>query len=435
MYKVGVVGPMRSVERILLYAKELESNLSFVGYSYDIVNETMDIMERHHQEVDFWLFSGYIPYKIAQQSKYFSKDRMEYIYTTVNSFYRGVVETSYEIGKLAKDVSIDILHIPENNYAEEMADLDKLLNNVYIKEFTSTTAIGEIIDYHLALWNEQKIDMVITVYPTVEEKLKEKGIPVYWTGPLKLDISHTLQLFSEKIRTFYYKETQTTALVVQVKDFFQIKMANNNGYGIHFLLLDMKKIILQLCEKVDGYLIDESNGRFVLFSSRGIVERNINAIFEMIGRLSAETDQPCFVGIGHASTVYYAENYAHQALQHLTLKNAKGIVVMQEDGEITELIEGSSQVTYTTRVQDKELIEKLKQTSISVKIFAKIEAVINDMKLEPFSAKIIAKELNMTERNAQRILSELVKVKLVELCGEENRHSRGRPSKLYKLSK
>ena len=128
MYKVGVVGPMRSVERILLYAKELESNLSFVGYSYDIVNETMDIMERHHQEVDFWLFSGYIPYKIAQQSKYFSKDRMEYIYTTVNSFYRGVVETSYEIGKLAKNVSIDILHIPENNYAEEMADLDKLLN-------------------------------------------------------------------------------------------------------------------------------------------------------------------------------------------------------------------------------------------------------------------------------------------------------------------
>lgn len=433
MYKVGIVGPARSVERILHYAKEFEPNLSFVGYSYNIVNETTDILEKNHSHVDFWLFSGYIPYKIAQKSKHFSKDRMEYIFITGDMFYRGALEISHEIGKLVKNVSIDVLHVPEESFFDEIIDLDKTLDHVYIKRFTAITSIAEIIEHHVAHWNEQKIDSVITVYPTVEEKLKEMGIPVCLVSPNTQAIYHTLQIFSEKIQTFYYKETQTTALVVQTKNFDFIKMANQNGYGIHFLQLNMKKIVLQICEKIDGYLIEESNGRFVIFTSRGIVERNINAIFEMIDRLSVETEQPAVVGIGHASTVYYAENYAHQALQHLMEKGTKGIVVMQEDGVMTEIAQGSSQISYTSRVQDKELIEKLQETSVSGKMFGKIEAILNDLKVEAFSAKVLAKELNMTERNAQRIVSELVKVELIEYCGEENRNSRGRPSKLYKL--
>ncbi|WNS75465.1 hypothetical protein RRV45_21790 [Bacillus sp. DTU_2020_1000418_1_SI_GHA_SEK_038] len=435
MYKVGIVGPRRSVERILHYAKEFECNLSFAGYSYNIVNETTDILEKHHAHVDFWLFSGYIPYKIAQQSRHFSKERMEYIFITGNTFYRGVLEISHEIGRLAKSVSIDVLHVPEDNFFEEIIDLDKILDHVYIKRFTAKTSIDEIIEHHVALWKEQKIDCVITVYPKVEEKLKEIGIPVGLVVPHTQDIYHTLQLLSEKIQTIYYKKTQTTALVVQIKSFDYIKMANQNGYRIHFLQLEMKKIVLQICEKIDGYLIEESNGRFVLFSSRGIVERNINAISEMIDRLSSETEQPVVVGIGHASTVYYAENYAHHAMQHLMEKGTKGIVVMEENGEMTEIVQGSSLITYTSRVQDKKIIERLNESSISGKMFAKIEAVMNELKVESFSAKMLAKELNMTERNAQRIISELAKVELIEYCGEENRNSRGRPAKLYKLCK
>lgn len=433
MYKVGIIGPARSVERILHYAREFESNLSFVGYSYNIVNETTDILEKHHGNVDFWLFSGYMPYKIAQQTKHFSKERMEYIFITGDMFYRGVLEISHEIGRLAKNVSIDTLHVPEESFFDEIIDLDKILDHVYIKRFTAKTTIAEIIEHHAALWNEQNIDSVITVYPTVEEKLKEIGIPVCLVSPHNQAIYHALQLLSEKIQTFYYRETQTTALVLQIKNFDFIKMANQNGYGIHFLQLNMKKIVLQICEKIDGYLIEESNGCFVLFSSRGIVERNINAIFEMIGRLSAETEQPVVVGIGHASTVYYAENNARHALQHLMEKGTQGIVVMQEDGSMTEITKGSSQISYASRVQDKKLMERLQETSISGKMFAKIEAIINELKIEAFSAKMLAKELNMTERNAQRIISELVRVELIEYCGEENRNSRGRPANLYKL--
>lgn len=39
----------------------------------------------------------------------------------------------------------------------------------------------------------------------------------------------------------------------------------------------------------------------------------------------------------------------------------------------------------------------------------------------------------MTERNAQRIVSELVKVELIEQVGEEKKPGRGRSTKIYKF--
>lgn len=434
MYKVGVVGPKRSIERIVFYGKQLKTDLTFVEFPYHVAIETIDILEKHHQEVDFWLFSGNIPYTIAKQSKYYSMERMQYIHLTVNSFYRGMLELSHSIGKLAKRASIDTLNILEQDFQKEIDQLKNFLDDLYIKHFEPNTSIDEIIAYHIELWEEDKIDIVITAYPTVEQALKNKGIPVYWVGPLPQDIYHTLQLFSEKIRTFYYKETQTTALIVHVKNFESIKRANATGYNIHFLQLDLMKLVLQICEKIDGYFINEGNGRFIIFSSRGIVERNLNAIYEMIHLLEIETEQPVAVGIGNATTVYYAENAANMALQHILDKDAKGIVIMSEDGTITEHNESSPEITYTSRSQNMEIIQKLEQTTISPKMYSKIEAKLNELKMGTFNAKTLAKELHMTDRNAQRIISELYSAGLVEYCGVENRTTRGRSAKIYKLT-
>lgn len=434
MYKVGVVGPNRSVERIMGYVGKVKTDLTFIGFPYNIANETFEILENHHTSIDYWLFSGNIPYTVAQQSPYFSSDHMEYIYITVNSFYRGIFELSHEIGSLVKNVSIDALSILDPDYLLGLEQLKKYLNHLYFKLFEPETSVDEIIAYHIELWEKGNIDGVITAYPIVEQTLKEKGIPAYWTGPMEQDILHTIELFSEKIRTAYYKETQATALIVQVKDFNSIKNEHPDGYRIHFLQLNLTKIVLQICEKIDGYFIDEGNGRFILFSSRGIVERNINTIYEMFHRLEVEADRQVLVGIGHATTVYYAEKYANQALQQAEEQNIKGIIIMREDGSITEFQQDSPKITYSSRTENMEVVEKLQKTSISPKMFSKIEAVIQHLKLENFSAKTLAKELEMTDRNAQRILSELLSVGLVEYCGIEKRNTRGRSAKLYKLS-
>lgn len=433
MYKVGVVGPKRSVDKIIQYIQHLEQDIQFIGFPYNTANETIDILENNHHGADFWLFSGNIPYVIAKQSRHFSTERMQFIHISINSFYRGILELSHQLGKFAKRVSIDTLDLLEPDYQDKIEELKGLLDELYIKRFHPETSITEIIDYHLELWERNQIDIVITAYPVVEEALNKRGIPVYGVGPMEQDIYYTFQLLSEKIRTFYYKETQTTALTIQFKNFNAIKNRYENGYGIHFLRLKVLKIILQICEIIDGYFVEEQNARFLLFSSRGIVEQNINTIYELIHRLEVEAEELAYVGIGHATTVYYAERFASKALEQALEQDFKGIIIMGEDGTVTEYQHNSSQLTYTSRIENMEIVKKLESASISPKMFSKLEAKMNELKLESFSSKIIAKELEMTERNAQRILSELLAAGLIEYCGSEKRNTRGRSIKLYKF--
>ena len=49
-----------------------------------------------------------------------------------------------------------------------------------------------------------------------------------------------------------------------------------------------------------------------------------------------------------------------------------------------------------------------------------------------FTTKDLATQLQMSERNAQRIVADLCNVDLARICGEL-RHTRGRPIKMYQL--
>lgn len=50
-----------------------------------------------------------------------------------------------------------------------------------------------------------------------------------------------------------------------------------------------------------------------------------------------------------------------------------------------------------------------------------------------FTTKDLATQLQMSERNAQRIVADLCNVDLARICGEELQHTRGRPIKMYQL--
>lgn len=101
MYKIGVVGPAKSVERIIALAREIEQDMEFIPYIYEVATETKHLVETYNQDVDFWLFSGYIPYKLASQTNV-SKDKLTHIIFSEAAIYRGFLEQSYQQKSLLK---------------------------------------------------------------------------------------------------------------------------------------------------------------------------------------------------------------------------------------------------------------------------------------------------------------------------------------------
>src|SRR5699024_11493933 len=108
MYKVGVVGPIKSVERILEVAKEFPENLSFVPFIYHTATETIDIIKENYDGFEYFLFSGPIPYEIAIQTKQ-NTNKFFYIHLLETCFYKALLQLMVSTNKEILCVSIDII--------------------------------------------------------------------------------------------------------------------------------------------------------------------------------------------------------------------------------------------------------------------------------------------------------------------------------------
>ncbi|WP_286923649.1 MULTISPECIES: hypothetical protein [Lysinibacillus] len=432
MYKIGVVGPIKSVEKIIELAHEIDQDMTFIPYIYSIATETKDIVESHNQDVDFWLFSGYIPYKIASQTSV-SQDKLAHIIFSEAAIYKGFLEESYKRKKFIENVSIDIIPSPAQMATEGLADIEQNVRNMYLKEFDVAIDPKELFEFHFGLWQEGKIDFAITCYPSVDEQLRRMGVPSYWVSPTKTEIYHTVQLFTERIKTSYYKETQIGAVMLEIKDFDSLKERMKQGYRIQYLELRIKENLLQLCERIDGSLVVEGNGRYTIFSTRGAIEGQIQFITEKMYQLSIEMEGKVTAGIGFAQTVFNAELHAHRGLRQTKANESIDIVMVQDDGTIIESVGNIEELSYSYRAEDPDILEKLKRGSISIKTYTKIQALVQKMRWKHFTTKDLATQLQMSERNAQRIVADLCSVGLAKIAGEELQHTRGRPIKMYQL--
>lgn len=430
MFRVGVVGPKQSVERILDLAKEFDQGMNFIAYPYKETKETESIVLENDAYVDYWLFSGPIPYTVAKNALGSAK-RMEYIYPTESSIYKGFLEMVYTQGKLLDRVSVDMLS--STKFMEDSLKNVKIsVSDLYVKTFEANIDPGELLDFHLGLWKEKKTEGAMTCYPTVYQSLKEAGIPAYWITPSQMEIYQTVRVFVEKVKTSYFKDTQIGIEMIEVEHFDRIKESAKTPYHLQYLELRLKESLIKLCEQLDGSLLEQGHGRYVIFSSRGTIEREIPVLRETVQYLSREADTTVAVGIGFGETAFSAEMNAHRALRQSKEKEVRGIVIVQDDGTIIEWAGQEEELIYSYRADDKETMEKLKKGNISVKTYKKLDALLQKMGWTVFTTKDVAKYLQMSERNAQRIVADLSEVGLAECTGEES-PTRGRPTKRYRL--
>ena len=214
MHKIGVVGPKKSVERIMNYSKEMDTDLIFLPFTYNLIEETKSIVEKYDEKIDYWLFSGITPYKLALETTA-SRHKFNYIFRASSEIFEGVLHYALENKKIPKAVSIDLLNLKnfeevDSNFFDHKHRYPSLEQYYFYYEPTST--IEEIYEFHHQLWENKKIDLVITTYPEVYEWLKERKIPTYWTGPSKQNTFYAIRIIQEKIKTRYYKDTQTTSV-------------------------------------------------------------------------------------------------------------------------------------------------------------------------------------------------------------------------------
>ncbi|MDM5249323.1 hypothetical protein [Lysinibacillus sp. G4S2] len=431
MYKIGLVGLKTSIDQIVDLTDEYKHELEFISLPYEEINEIEKIIVEHECHVHAWFFSGPIPYEIAQR-KLGTDKIMVHVPATESGLYKAILEMIYEQGQIIEKLSIDTM--TSNNISKEaMSKLTVNIPKMYTKMFDLNVDTNELLNFHLNLWGEGKTEGVLTCFPSVCKALREQGIPAYKMSMSTMEIQQSLRALSEKVKTSYFKDTQIGVEIIEVEYFNKVAEEMKTPYNLQYLELRLKEMLIQLGEKINGSFSDKGNGRYMIFSSRGAIEREIETLEDTVQRLAFEADTTVAVGIGFGETAYSAEINAFRAIQHSKAMKKREIVIVQEDGLIVESPGKKGELHYSSRTQNELLIEKLKQGNISVKTYKKIVSLIQKMGWSDFTTKDLATHLEMTERNVRRIVTDMCKVDLAQCIGQETYAARGRPTKIYRL--
>lgn len=434
MPQIGIVGPAPSVERILSVIENMKLNMDFIPFCYTELLEAADIVSANQQKIDGWLFSGPSPYLMV-------RDRLEPGTIAVScqhigaGLYRGILQISHQLNHLTGRVSIDMPQGEEieDNIGESLEDLKLPTQNMYVKPYTKEFRAEEMIAFHRDLFRQGLTEGAVTSLYSLYLALKKENIPVVHNTITKMEITLAIRALKEKVNTAYFRNTQVGVEIIDVGIFNEVEKMLITPYQLQELELDIKRILIRLSKKLDGYLMEKGSGRYEIFSSRGAVERELQSLSQAIEEIRIFIEAPVSVGIGFGESVHAAEIHAYRAINHAKTQNCS-IVMIQDDGVLVESPGKAEELQYSYFSHDGALLEKLKEGGVSVKIYQKIIAVLRRMGWNAFTVNQLAEQLAVTPRNISRIMTGLVEAGLAECVGQEAVAERGRPSKIFRIN-
>ncbi|MCS0787053.1 hypothetical protein NX021_02645 [Cytobacillus firmus] len=430
MFRVGVVGPQSTVERIIHIAQGLKLDVIFLAYPYKEVRETEDIIKNNNNNVDLWIFSGKISYTIACKVAG-NAEKQIYIGHTEAGIFKGLLEFAYKTGSFLDHFSID--EISKSHLETAFNQLNIKPEKIYVKTFSENTSTEELIGFHRHLWENGETKGAITCFEEVYLQLKEMNVPAFRISTSDIEIRHTLNILSEKIKTFYFMESQVAVQLFEMGHLENHFKSSKQTYQLQYMELKLKEILINLSEHLNGSLIEKGLGRYLIFSSRGDSEREIGKIEETVNKLVLESGLKVGVGIGFGETIFSAELNANNALKQ-SKERFGSIIIVHENGEIVEVESENIEKIDFPYFNDKSFMTKLKNEKINVKHYIELFALIRNAGIKEFTVKDISIQLTKDERNTRRFIESLCDAGLAECTGVEEYPARGRPRRVYKLT-
>ncbi|MGR3762747.1 hypothetical protein [Rossellomorea sp. NS-SX7] len=430
--KIGVIGPDDSIKRINHMATYFD-HIEYHNFPYTHVKEIDDILTEHRYFVDQWFFSGQSPYHYALEKGLITQNEGSYPPLHGSSFFGALLEAQLKEQTLLKKISIDTISKSEIENAVQFHAFEGLSISSY--PYEGYRQADELVDYHRELYERGEIEAAITCIQSVQNRLNEEGIPCYRVVPTNLSIRMILQYLSERAQSSKYRKSQIAIVGIEVNYSSQSLDESHYSFKMKHQELDLKRNLLDIAQQVNGSMVQLGDGLFFVYTTRGELDlHEKESIFSTLAHdIKLHADLDIRVGLGFGVTVLEAEHHVRLAFRHARKHESPIVVSVDEDQSVTEVLPTNETITYSLHNGGEEWQEKFKDASVSSAMVSKILSLSRHYGKEEMTSQDLSRWLKSTERNGRRILTELERIGIVRISGEEQRSSRGRPRKMYRF--
>ncbi len=401
-------------------------------YKYDRLEDIANVVCETRERIDAWIFSDQLAHDVATMQAVFQKSRV--VSRDALALIRAIAPFEQESDGLADHFSID--NMSEEEVQDAIVAL-RFVKNVYRYQGRleiASNAFEDLLSFHKVHYQEGRVKLCVTGNHLVFESLQRQKIPTLLLPYRETATSRMMISVVSEIKSEQFKHSQIAIQIVQVSNFNTLMDQDHVFYDIYRTYLKTQGLLLDYTEQVLGTFVSIGNGRFMIFSTRGIVEKQIDRAIHLLHQITGLTKLAANIGMGYGTTALEAEKNARLALNHAEkIAHDIGIYLVDEMGVIHGPLRESSGRKMKFRTDDKELSDKLHHAKINIVTYDRMLSTQEASAQKYITASSVSEILGMSERNARKILSSLHHSELAEVIGQETPTAKGRPRKIYRI--
>lgn len=425
--KIGIIGPKKSVEMVVSVIKEYFPEIEYRIYIREKVEQVGEVLQAALNATDGLLFTG-----IALQGEAEKLIKLNKPYEALTRNDTSLIKAFWEIREENQPfdrISLDI--VDENLLQIVNQEIGLHISKVYTMPYDPKKTERDYVDHHLNLWNQGKIDVVLSALRSTYDELREKGIPVYRLGMTTPMITMSMNKLINRIKTNDITANQLAILLLQIKN---IKEDLTDRYDNLLKLNHVEKELIGYLREVQGSLFRMGVDKYIVFGTRRtladreILNRYVSQIAEF------EKDNIIIhTGMGFGHTGWSAEYKAEIALELAQKNPAAAFFIVDENSNVQGPIQDRMEQSYELAVSDRRMNELARRIGISATYLSKIVSIMEKYEVTEFSSDTLGQYLGITQRSARRILDKFLAADSARVVTNAVTKGVGRPKKIVEI--
>ncbi|MGE7696770.1 hypothetical protein ACQKNC_22255 [Lysinibacillus sp. NPDC094177] len=406
--KIAVICSKAFMKRINSIAQNIE-NIQIDFYLYNQPTEA-PVLLKEIKPCDALLFGGALPYLHAQSVlselpipwNYIKQDETA-ISTTLLSL---IANHAVPLNR----ISIDVMNpaIVEN----VLTEIEYCGPKPYIQPISITKSTQSILQHHIALWEANSVDFVVTSIHSVFDELQALQIPAM----RMLDATNSIvQCLEETKSQSLLTKSESVKAVVGLLEAPENKPIDYN-------------MLTQITAATHATYKEISPYSFELYTTAGQLQKALEK--ENLQNLLQQTDKPFKLAFGYGHSIFEANQNAKNAL---TFTKPFEIYILDEHKNLLGPFP-KSEIRLALKTDDPYVLQMAKKTGLSPLNISKIIHFSRERQSAQFTSHNLSEYLQVTRRTTERIIKKLVDNGYAKVVGEEMTHQQGRPRTIYELN-
>lgn len=446
VFKIALILKEHFREKINSYMPNKPDDVVFDFFPYTTIQEIQDVFLSIKDQYDGFYVSGLIPLQaikiIGEQSRdaiiAHSSVNVENVY---QALLHHIVTSGIENVNLSR-VGMDFLG--DEKTLEELIREEKFAQAAYTyeKRWTSLQTVDEIEqeelrvqDFYVKQYQEGKLDIIITYYYSVLERLKDKDINCYYVYRGEWAFWNSIEELKKSIFIKKFNKNRSAVIHINTDHAGELYRDNYEQYR-HQLMSTVLQFNQQNLNKAIFKSSYDAMELYMDYETMNLLTDGFHTC-PLFSFLTKSMDFHGSIGYGIGDNIYQARLNAINA-SHFgrnMMKDSIGSFLLDQNESLTFLsaggTSGSGSLFKISADIVSEIADKVKLSSETV---VRIAEVLLSLNTEEITSQDLISSLGVSLRSANKFLSNLEKGGYASVCGQKRNGIKGRPVNIYRVN-